>query len=216
MSDKQLQHAVLQELEWDPQVRSTNIGVGVKDGVVTLSGFIESYYEKNHAERAAKRVHGVQAVANDLEVKLRTGKERPDPDIARAAIQALESHSAVSHERIQVTVRDGWVTIEGHVDWNYQKEAAEAAVRYLTGVKGVTNCIAVEPGVSPTEVKERIEEALRRSAELEARRITVETSNSTVILHGGVQTWTEREEAEEAAWRAPGVTKVENRIMVLP
>lgn len=216
MTDRELQHAVLQELEWEPRVRSTDIGVSARDGVVTLSGFVDSFYEKLDAEQAAKRVIGVKAMANDLNVKLPAGKERSDTEIAQAAVQGLEALDTVPHERIQVTVRDGWLTLEGTVDWNYQKAAADAAVRYLAGVKSASNQIVVEPPVAMSEVKEKIEAALRRSAELEARRITVETSGSMVILHGAVTTWAEREEAEAAAWRAAGVTKVENYLQILP
>jgi osmotically-inducible protein OsmY len=216
MTDRELQHRVLQELEWEPKVRSTDIGVAADSGVVTLSGFVNRYHEKLDAEYAAKRVSGVKAVANDLEVKLSTESERPDPDIARAAVQSLEALDTVPHERIQITVRDGWITLEGEVEWQHQKAAADAAVRYLAGVKGISNLIHVTPRVSVTEVKEQIEEALRRSAVLDAQRIQVGTTNSTVVLRGDVPTWTEREEAEAAAWRAPGVTKVDNHIVVLP
>jgi osmotically-inducible protein OsmY len=217
MTDKQIQENVLRELDWEPQVKSTDIGVSVKEGVVALSGFVDSYDQRYHAEHAAKRVFGVRAVANDVEVKLPRDGERPDPDLARAAASLLEARSAVvPAQRIKVTVRDGWITLEGEVDWNYQRESTAAAIRQLLGVKGVSNLITVKPHVSAREVKHAIEDALRRSAELDARRINVETTNSTVVLRGSVRAWTEREEAERAAWRAPGVTKVENHIAIAP
>jgi osmotically-inducible protein OsmY len=216
MNDKDIQQAVLRELEWEPMVKSTEIGVAVKDGIVTLAGSVDSYSKRYRAELAAKRVHGVKAVVNELQVHLPISSERTDEDIARAAVRALEDNSLVPRDRIKITVREGWITLEGAVEWQYQREAAESAVRNLTGVKGITNLITIKPRVSPTDVRAKIEESLRRSAELDAQRITVETEGAKVILRGRVRAWAEREEAERAAWRAPGVTQVENLIAVEP
>jgi len=214
MTDKEIQQAVLRDLEWEPQVRSTEIGVAVKDGIVTLAGAVDSYSKRYHAERAAKRVSGVKAVVNELEVHLPTSSERTDEDIARAAVRALEDHVTVPHDRIKVTVSDGWITLEGDVEWQYQRERAEQAARRVRGVKGVTNLITLKPRVAPSEIKAKIEEAFRRSAEIDASRITVEANGSEVILKGTVRSWVERHEAERVAWRAPGVTDVDNRITI--
>lgn len=213
-SDASIRDAVLQELEWDPKINSSDIAVAVKDGVVTLSGFVSNYWELDAAEKATKRVYGVRGVANDLEVKLFW--QRTDPEIARHAVHALESHVSIPSDKIKVTVKNGRVLLEGTVDWEYQKKLAMAAVKKLRGVSGITNKIEVRPNVSPAEVKSRIEEALRRSAELDARRITLEVEGSTVRLYGEVRSWAEKEEAERAAWTAPGTTKVENHIIVSP
>jgi osmotically-inducible protein OsmY len=213
-TDSELRRDVERELEWDPSIDARNIGVAVKNGVVTLTGYVSSYADKWRAERIAKRVAGVTAIANEIEVKLST--ERTDPDIAEAARAALKSDSRVPADRIKVIVERGWVTLEGTVDYYYQKSAAESDVRYIAGVRGVTNAIVVTPKVSPTDIRLKIEEALKRSAQLDASRISVETEGSKVILSGTVRSWAEREEAEMAAWAAPGVTEVENRIKVAP
>jgi osmotically-inducible protein OsmY len=214
-SDNSLRDDVLLELKWDPKISSaSDIAVAVKGGVVTLSGFVPSFWEKDAAEKAVKRVYGVRGIANDIEVKLFW--QRTDPEIARDAVHELESHVSIPADRIKVTVKDGWVTLEGTVDWEYQKSLAQSAMKKLKGVSGVTNKIQVTPKASAAEVKSKIEEALRRSAELDARRITVEIEGSTVKLYGSVSSWAERDEAERAAWSAPGTTMVENHILVNP
>jgi osmotically-inducible protein OsmY len=215
-SDSDIERDVRDELKWDPDLDATDIAVSVKGGVVTLAGYVKSYSDKYEAEAAAKRVVGVSGVANDLEVRLPSVDQRPDPDIARDAVAAVKAHMPISSENIKVVVQNGWVTLEGRVEWQYQRQTAENAVHRIKGVKGVTNLIQLKPRVQPEEVKKKIEEAFRRNAEVDANRIIVETNGSEVILKGSVRSWIEREEAERVAWSAPGVTRVDDRIIVSP
>ncbi len=215
LSDTELQRAALEELRWDPSVNAAHIGVSVKDGVVTLSGHVPSFAEKNAAERAAKRVYGVRAVANELDVKLPDSNRRTDEDIAAAAVNALRANLFVPADKIRVSVDDGWVELSGEVELQLQKELAEHIVRDLPGVKMVVNLIQVKPNVSPTEVKFKILAAFQRNAEMDARHIDVEVEGDKVILRGRVRSWAE-EAAERVAWSAPGVSSIEDVIAVEP
>jgi osmotically-inducible protein OsmY len=215
-TDAELQQHVMNELKWEPTIKAAEIGVGVKDGVVTLSGYVDSYVKKWAAERAAARVSGVRAVAEEIQVRLPGSLKRSDEDIAGAVANVLEWNVLVPHDRVKVQVQDGLVTLSGEVDWWYQKNAAEEAVRYLMGVVLFNNQITVKPPVKPLDVKDKIESAFRRNALLDSRRVTVETRGGCVILSGSVRNWAERAEAQWTAWAAPGVSEVENNIIISP
>lgn len=213
-NDSQLRADVIEELRWEPSVSEAEIGISVKSGVVTLSGSVDTYAQKYAAERALERVNGVRALAEDLHVKFPSSKERSDTDIAHAALSALDWNIDVP-VGITLKIENGWVSLDGSVEWQYQKTAAERAVRYLNGVKGISNRISVTPKrVSTFEVSQKIEDALRRTAEVDASHISVEAAGGQVTLKGKVRSWAERSDAERAAWAAPGVTRADDRIAI--
>jgi osmotically-inducible protein OsmY len=216
LTDEQIQREVLAELKWDSRLQPNEIGVAVKDGVVTLTGTVESFIKKWAAENAAQRVRGVQAVANDIEVRLPDDDRRNDSDIALAASRALEADGLVPDGNVKVTVSHGWVTLRGTVEWEYQRRAAERAVRRLPGIAGITNLVTVRPGSTPSDLKRKIKDALTRSATTDAESIEVTVDGDRVILRGTVRSWVEKHEAERVAWSAPGVTAVQNQIVVRP
>jgi osmotically-inducible protein OsmY len=211
-SDLDLKHDVEAELEWDPSVDARRIGVSLSDGVLTLAGEVSTFAQKWNAERAAERVSGVRGIANEIEVKLID--EVTDSDLARRAVNALEYNSLVPHDAVKVKVEHAWITLKGEVTHDYERRAAERAVRYLPGVRGVSNLIAVKPKAEPKDIKAKIEASFRRQASLDAGNIEVEVNGSEVILRGAVRSWAERREAEGAAWSAPGITSVKNMITV--
>jgi osmotically-inducible protein OsmY len=216
MTDNDLKQHVQSALDWEPSLDASDIGVSVDEGVVTLRGNVASHAEKIAAERVALRVYGVKAVANDLVVHLVSGFERTDTEIAQAAVAALKWNTVVPKDRVTVTVANGWLTLNGTLDWQYQRDTAGGAVRDLMGVKGVTNNISVQPRVKTIDVRDKIEAAFKRSAAIDARRINVTAADGKVILSGNVHSWVERQEAERAAWAAPGVTQVEDRLTIVP
>jgi len=212
-SDEEIKRDVEAELRWNPQIDDTDIAVKVNGGEVTLSGFTRTYYEKYQAEQVGRRVKGVAALANDIRVKIAAGGPS-DPEIARAALTALRFALPYSAEQIKPTVTDGRVSLSGEVEWQFQREAAETAIRHLDGVVGVTNDIHIRPRVAPADIKRRIEEAFRRTAEIDAQHISVDADGSEVTLRGEVRSWAERDQAQHTAWSAPGVSLVRNSLTV--
>jgi osmotically-inducible protein OsmY len=214
--DNEIRHDVEEELDWDPELNSRDVAVSVRNGVVTLAGFVHGFGEKLRAEQAAKRVAGVVGIANDIEVRLPVVGRKPDPEIARQVVAAIQEDMPSAAEEIRVRVADGRVTLEGEVEWLYQRVRAEEVARRVKGIKSISNDIVVKPRVLPTEIKHRIEAAFVRSAQIDAGSISIETADDgTVFLRGTVRSWAEREEAERAAGSAPGVGRVENHIKVL-
>jgi osmotically-inducible protein OsmY len=215
-SDDDIKRHVEAELKWDPGVDSTDIGVAVNQGVVTLSGFVRSFAHKLAAERAAKRVAGVVGLANDLEIQLPGADQRPDPEIARDAVAELKKWLPDAWRHVRPVVEDGRVTLEGEVDWNFQRDYAERALHWIAGITGISNSIRLRPRVAAAEVRHNIEEAFRRNAQIDANRVMVEANGGEVILRGTVRSWAERQEAERVAWAAPGAIRVDNQITVSP
>ena len=215
-TDKELRDSVVTALDWEPSVTAAQIGVTVQQGIVTLTGRVGALREKWMAEKTARHVRGVRGIANDVAVAPEGASMRSDTAIATASVNALSWNSFIPPDLIQVTVRDGWVTLTGTVPWHYQRAAAEKAIAHLYGVKGVSNAIVVKAPVTAIDVRLRIEEAFKRSADIDARRVSVESHDGTVVLMGKVHSLAERDAAEQAAWAAPGVIAVEDRLQVAP
>lgn len=213
-TDSQIQGDVMNELKWDPSVTHEHIGVSVSDGIVTLSGHVPTYLERTESEKCAHRVSGVKAVVNKLEVKIFSSFERDDEDIARAVLDAFKWNLQIPEKNIEIGVKDGWVTLRGSVEWEFQRSAAEGAVKVLTGVTGVTNAISLKPKILASGIKTKIEEALKRAAEREANRIDVRVDGSRVTLSGKVRSFSELVDARGAAWSAPGVTEVQDYLKI--
>jgi osmotically-inducible protein OsmY len=214
MDDKELQQAVIDELDWEPSVDASHIGVTASKGVVTLSGHVPTYWEKRTAEQAAQRVKGVKAIVEEIEVRLRGEDRWADDRIAEQALQSLASDAAVPRDVITLKVEDGWVTLTGEVDWHFQKTAAEHDVHNIKGVRGLTNKISIKPQVQRFEVHDKIAKALARTAALDAAAISIQTDDGNVTLRGKVHSWSERKLVEDAAWSAPGVTEVTDKLTI--
>lgn len=214
-SDADIQQDVLEELSWDPHITVSDIGVSVKEGIVTLTGLVDNYLVRLAAQSAALRVRGVHAVANDIEVRLHTSAERTDGDLALAALYALKWDAAIQTDKLDVTISHGYVTLKGEVEWPFQRETAERVVRRLAGVRGVTNWVTVAPRATPGDIKQKIERALVRNATTDANRIKVEVVGHTATLRGQVRSFAEKQAAERTALAAPGITAVNNEINIV-
>src|SRR5690606_15674298 len=214
-TNEQLQRDVIDELKWDPLISASEIGVSAKEGVVTLSGYVDSFSKKYAAEKAAKRVNGVQAVAEDIEVRLTNGLARHDDTaIAATILNAFKWNSLVPESQLKIKVDDSWVTLEGTVDWQFQKDAAYKAVRDIAGIRGVSNLINLKPQLEKTDIERTIKQARQRRANVNADNIRVRTEGGKVILSGKASTWYERQEVEKAVWASPGVTEVDDNISI--
>jgi osmotically-inducible protein OsmY len=213
-TDNEISRDVDAELRWAPELDETDIAVNVTNGVVALTGYVHSFIDKYHAEKAAKRIKGVTAVANDIAVRLPSSNQLTDPEIARNVAAAIHAVLPLTHEDVKPVVEDGRVTLDGVVNWEFQREDVERAVRRQLGVKSVVNAMKLRPRVYPGDVKHRIHSALVRSAQLDAKHISVDAHDGAVVLGGKVRSWAEREEAQRAAWAAPGVLEVKNNIVV--
>lgn len=213
-TDLEIQKDIMDELQWAPLLNVSEIGVAVKNGVVTLSGTVDSYSKKEEAEKAAKRVAGVKAVAEDIEVKPFASSIKNDTEIARMIADSLKWHSAVQEDKIKVKVENGWVTLEGQVDWEFQRDAAKNVIKDLTGVKGITNLIMVKASVTAKDIKQKIAAAFHRSATIDSDKVQIEIRGSKAILSGKVRSWLEKEDAENAVWRAQGITSVEDKLVI--
>jgi osmotically-inducible protein OsmY len=213
-NDLQIQKDVMDELKWEPFLTSSDIGVSVKNGIVTLSGIVDSYAKKRAAERAARNVAGVKAVAEDIQVGISPAFKKTDAEIAEAVLNALRWHSAVQEEKIKIKVEDGFVRLEGEVEWEYQRNQAQSAIENLTGVKSVVNLVTVRPKLTTTDVRQKISSAFHRSATIDADRVHIDLNAGKVTLTGKVRSFTEKDDAERAVWSAAGVVSVDNKLEI--
>jgi osmotically-inducible protein OsmY len=213
-SDLQIQSDVMDELKWEPYLNASQIGVAVSNGIVTLSGQVDSYSKKLSAEKAAKRVSGVKAIAEDIQIGVSPAFRKTDTEIAEAILSALKWHSALQEEKIKIKVEDGIVKLDGEVEWEYQRNNAKVAIENLTGVRSVINLITVKPKISPTDIQQKISAAFHRSATIDAEKIQSDVVGNKVTLRGKVRSFAEKEDAENAAWAAPGITSVENKLQI--
>jgi osmotically-inducible protein OsmY len=213
-TDPEIQKDVMEELRWEPILNASEIGVAVKNGIVTLSGTVDTYGKKIAAEEAAKSVLGVKAVAEEIEVKIGSFAKKNDVEIAEAVLRSLKWHTSIPEDKIKVKVENGWVTLEGEVDWEYQKNAAKNTTENLLGVKGISNLITVKPSVTAKDVKDKISAAFHRSATLDSEKISIEIRGNKAVLSGTVRSWAEKEDAANAAWNAQGITSVENKLVI--